>query len=148
LGEVGMTADLHAPWRGLAACTSDPVRFDVKVRGESTADRKLRMLGAATVCIRCPVRVPCLAEVDAATDTGVRAAHVVHNGLVTPVVQWLRDAPPVSYDRTVSRREHGTTRGYYQHRHRQDMPACEPCLEANRVANRARQRASRKRVAS
>lgn len=33
-------------------------------------------------------------------------------------------------------REHGTERGYQQHKSRREMPPCEPCAHAHRVNNR------------
>ena len=34
--------------------------------------------------------------------------------------------------------EHGTERGYQQHRHRRDLPACQPCREAHAAHETAR----------
>ena len=33
--------------------------------------------------------------------------------------------------RPAAPREHGSEKGYQQHRHRRDMPACQPCLAAH-----------------
>lgn len=44
-----------------------------------------------------------------------------------------RDKPPVG---VALPREHGSERGYQQHRHRRDLPACGPCLIAHRAAAR------------
>jgi hypothetical protein len=45
-------------------------------------------------------------------------------------------------------REHGSDRGYYQHRSRLDWPACEPCLnahaDASNEASKARRNSNRK----
>lgn len=49
-------------------------------------------------------------------------------------------------------REHGTARGYYQHRDHGDMPACQPCKDARAAGDAARRRepsgARRRRLAA
>jgi hypothetical protein len=53
--------------------------------------------------------------------------------------------PPKRTGRKPYPREHGTDRGYHQHRERDDMPACDSCLTAHNAANE--QRAERRIIA-
>lgn len=52
--------------------------------------------------------------------------------LETPVQSRRFEPTPDRGGRKQHPREHGTDRGYQQHRHRNDMPACEPCKAAHR----------------
>lgn len=141
-----MTADIFAPWRQQAACQADPVRFDYFVDGETAAERKLRVVGALAICGGCPVAAECIADVDLDVDTGVRAGHMIFyrrgHGRLVPIEKWLRIAgPPAKVGRKRAPRElpreHGTVRGYYQHRDRDDLPACAACRAARSVKRAA-----------
>lgn len=53
------------------------------------------------------------------------------NGFIDPRDRWGRFSHPLP-------REHGTERGYQQHRSRGDMPACDDCRAAHREDEKAR----------
>lgn len=72
-----------------------------------------------------------LAVVLAAMVDPDRTAHELLAWTGGPVQS--RDKPPVG---VALPREHGSERGYQQHRHRRDLPACQPCLLAHRSHTR------------
>jgi hypothetical protein len=87
----------------------------------------------AAVLARVPQgRHDALAVVLAAMVDPDRTAHELLAWTGGPVQS--RDKPPVGVSLP---REHGTERGYQQHRHRGDLPACGPCLVAHRSHARA-----------
>jgi len=79
----------------------------------------------------------------------VLAAMVDPDASQTELLAWTDWSPPPVIGQPLPR-EHGSERGYQQHRARRDMPACEPCKAAHRVpaaAGARRRRAERREVA-
>lgn len=79
----------------------------------------------------------------------VLAAMVDEDRTAHELLAWTDWSPPRVIGQPLPR-EHGTERGYQQHRARRDMPACEPCKAAHRVpaaAGARRRRAERREVA-
>lgn len=87
-------------------------------------------------------RVP---ESDHAALAKVLAAMVDPDASVRDLLAWTKSGPVKSRDVDPGHkvlasiknshplpREHGSERGYQQHRSRDDMPACEPCQVAHR----------------
>ena len=79
----------------------------------------------------------------------VLAAMVDPDQTPAKLLAWIEAGPVQSRDkeyptrkgvggRVAAPREHGTERGYQQHRHRREMPACDACLTAHREHARAK----------
>lgn len=116
------------PWLDQAACRGlDPALFHPQ-RGEPTEPAK-------RVCASCPVRQECL---DWALEANEK--HGVWGGMSERQRRQLRIAANIaSRERPI---DHGTYRGYAQHRRRGEQP-CEMCREAHRDYHAADQRARR-----
>lgn len=111
-------------WMALAECRGmDPELFHPGW-GESVSE-------AREVCRRCEVQAECLAyAVNNAERFGVWGGKSERER--RSIRRRLAGKPPRP---TI---EHGTARGYWQHRNDGDMPACGPCVEAYREYDRQR----------
>jgi hypothetical protein len=84
---------------------------------------------AAAICANCPVRLKCAALLrDVVSD----ATALWAGG--RPVGTWAGQLVGVAGRRELPR-EHGTDRGYYQHRHRRE-DACAKCKKAHALTER------------
>jgi hypothetical protein len=128
---------ITASWVDSAACRghAHPEWWDEKVAGETLIQRQERHGRAKAICETCPVTAECRAAAIPNVDGGIRGGENL-----PPIKRTTELFVPLS-------REHGTPRGYYQHRNRKEMPACEPCMAANRERERER-RAETKRKAA
>jgi WhiB family redox-sensing transcriptional regulator len=107
-------------WALRAACAGMDASIFFPCRGNAG------MREAKTVCARCPVKQQCL---DHAMAQG--ESEGIWGGLNASERERLGCRKPrVNYDIVC-----GTDAGYSWHR-RHGEPACEPCLEAHRMANR------------
>lgn len=110
---------MSAPDLREASCKGRPQLFE----SLDAADHEM----AAAICAWCPVRVACkslLLEVQ-------REATALESG-GGPVGTWAGEliGSRVGRQRRALPREHGTDRGYYQHRHRRE-DACAGCKAAH-----------------
>ena len=87
---------------------------------------------AAAICAWCPVRLRCATLV---RDVQRKATAAASGG--GPVGTWAGELIGSKGGRLPLPREHGTDRGYYQHRHRRE-DACAGCKAAHRVAEAER----------
>lgn len=114
-----------------AACLGQSELFDSRNREDH--------LKAKALCNSCPIALQCVAHLQ-----DVLASPKSEGG--TPEGTWagkLMGRP----DKPTERAKCGTEQGYHQHRHYDEM-ACQPCLDARAVRQRARAKARKEKTAA
>jgi WhiB family redox-sensing transcriptional regulator len=114
-------------WRSVAACLGEDSELWYPI-SHKTRDSQLAIQQAKAICRSCPVQAECLAASD---DWGIWAA------LTEDERRDLRRREGRSETRARDLPDHGTTARYQVHVKRHE-PACEPCLQANRLDNQIR----------